>query len=356
MAEKDVYEALLDLYRQDPFDLSQVTDSLMEVLRLQFTPEEAELAVTVGFDGGVLDQIQRRCGIPKSILKKKLYTMAEKGTMWITPRSKDPVYKTIGIAGPGLLETGGWGNVRFPHSLPLMKALHKFEHDFTTKSLANLGMPSGRVWATPAALPDDVKPSEDVTELIKEAGYWGVSVCSCRLPHWVADPGNHCEHMLETCLFLGNMARWGVEHGMCREISYNEAVDLLYKCNENGLVHTYDPNMFICNCCHDCCVFFVGIRETGAKMLLPSEFVARMDSETCTACQVCAERCPVDAIEVDAFATVDGEKCLGCGVCYPTCPSESVSLVRRPVEQVEIPENIQKKIEEFSAWQRRYEE
>jgi hypothetical protein len=170
MAEKDVYEALLDLYRQDPFDLSQVTDSLMEVLRLQFTPEEAELAVTVGFEGGALDQIQRRCGIAKSILKKKLYTMAGKGTMWITPGSKDPVYKTIGIAGPGLLETGGWGNVRFPHSVLLMKALHKFEHDFTTKSLANLGMPSGRVWATPAALPDDAKPSENVAELIKEAG------------------------------------------------------------------------------------------------------------------------------------------------------------------------------------------
>jgi len=282
--------------------------------------------------------------------------MAEKGTMWITPESKDPVYKTIGIAGPGLLETGGWGNVRFPHSLPLMKALHKFEHDFTTKSLANLGMPSGRVWATPAALPDDAKPSEDVAELIKEAGCWGVSVCSCRLPHWVADPGNHCEHMLETCLFLGNMARWGVEHGMCREISYDEAVDLLYKCNEDGLVHTYDPNMFICNCCHDCCVFFVGMKEAGAKMLFPSEFVARMDSETCTACQICAERCPVDAIDVDAFATVDVEKCLGCGVCYPTCPSDSVSLVRRPVEQVEIPEDIQKKIEEFSEWQRRYQE
>jgi heterodisulfide reductase subunit A-like polyferredoxin len=98
------------------------------------------------------------------------------------------------------------------------------------------------------------------------------------------------------------------------------------------------------------------MKETGAKMLFPSEFVARMDSETCTACQICAECCPVDAIEVDAFATVDREKCLGCGVCDPTCPSESVSLVRRPVEQVEIPEDIQKKIEEFSEWQRRYQE
>ena len=152
------------------------------------------------------------------------------------------------------------------------------------------------------------------------------------------------------------MARWGVEHGMCRAISYDEAVALLTQCNENGLVHTYDPNMFICNCCRDCCVFFVGIREKGARMLAPSEFVARMDAETCNACNICADRCPVGAIEVDAFATVDGDRCLGCGVCYPSCPTGSVSLVRRPViEQAEIPEHIQKKIEEFSAWQRRYE-
>jgi len=355
MTDQDVYEALFQLYEQEPFDLSKIKDSMMEVLRLQFTPKEADVAVKVGFEGGNLDQIQKRTGIFKSQLKQMLYTMATKGTMWITPLTDDPVYKTIGMAGPGIIETGGWGNIRFPHSVSLMKALHKLEHDFTIKCLADLGMPLGRVWATPEALPDDAIPSENVAEAIRGAGYWGVSACSCRLPHWIADPGNHCEHLLDTCLFLGNMARWGVEHGMCREITYEDAVDILKKSNENGLVHTYDPNMFICNCCHDCCVFFTGIRETGAQMLFPSEFVARMDEEACTACGVCADRCPVDAIEVGEVAAVDRKKCLGCGVCYPSCPTEAVSLVRRSMEDMpEVTEDMQKKIAEFSKWQNRY--
>ena len=172
---------------------------------------------------------------------------------------------------------------------------------------------------------------ENVAEMIKNAGKWAVSNCSCRQPHWIADPGNHCEHLLETCLFMGDMAKWGLAHNMCREITYEEAVEILHKSNENGLVHTHDPEEFICNCCHDCCVFFVGINSTGANILEPSEFVAKIDEEDCTACNLCADRCPVDAIEVDDFAVIDEDKCLGCGVCFPTCPTESVSLVRRPV-------------------------
>jgi Na+-translocating ferredoxin:NAD+ oxidoreductase subunit B len=94
-------------------------------------------------------------------------------------------------------------------------------------------------------------------------------------------------------------------------------------------VHTHDPNEFICNCCDDCCVFFVGIRGTGAKILDPSEFVPVFDESTCEACGTCRDRCPVDAITVDDFATFDDGKCLGCGVCFPTCPTDSIRFVRR---------------------------
>jgi len=328
MKTKDVYESLFDMYAEIGFGASKVADSLTEVLRLQFTPEEAELAVKVGFQGGKLDQIQERTGIEREKLRKMLNTMGDKGTMWISPGKEDPRYRTIGIGGPGLVETGGWGNVRFPHSVQLMKALHRFEVDFATKCLPEMGYPV-RVWTTPAALPDDADPKENVAEMIKEAGCWGVSTCSCRLPHWIANPGNHCSHLLETCLFMGNVALWGVEHGMCREITYDEAIAILRKCNEDGLVHTYDPHDFICNCCSDCCVFHVGIRETGAKLLQPSEFVARIDDSTCSACSTCADRCPFGAIQVDEYAVVDADKCLGCGVCFPTCKTGSVRLVRR---------------------------
>jgi ferredoxin len=327
MSNKDIYESLLDMYAVVP-GIPEIADSLMEVLRLQFTPEEADLAVKVGFRGGNLNRIHEKTGIERENLKKMLNTMADKGTMWISPGEEDPRYKTIGIGGPGLIETGGWGNVRFPHSVQLMKALHRLEVDFAVKSLPVLGFPV-RVWTTPAALPSDANPDENVVERIKEAGYWGVSTCSCRLPHWIADPGNHCNHLLETCLFMGDMARWGVEHGMCRVISCDDAIELIRRCNEDGLVHTYDPDDFICNCCSDCCVFHVGIRETGAKLLQPSEFVAQIDDATCSACSTCVDRCPFDAIQINEYASVDAEKCLGCGVCFPTCTTGSVRFVRR---------------------------
>jgi electron transport complex protein RnfB len=330
MTTKDIYKELFEMYIPF-FSVGMLEDSMMELLRHQFTPEEANLAVKVGFDGGKIDQIQKKTGIEINKLKKMLKTMADKGTILIDPEKEDPDYKTMGLAGPGLVETGGWGNLRFPHSVQLMKALHRFEVDFAKNWLPAVGAPVARVWATPAALPDDADPKENVAEMIKNAGKWGVSNCSCRQPHWIADPGNHCEHLLETCLFMGNMAKWGLAHNMCREITYEEAVEILHKSNENGLVHTHDPEEFICNCCHDCCVFFVGINSTGANILEPSEFVAKIDEEDCTACNLCADRCPVDAIEVDDFAVIDEDKCLGCGVCFPTCPTESVSLVRRPV-------------------------
>jgi NAD-dependent dihydropyrimidine dehydrogenase PreA subunit len=328
MTKKDAYEKLAEMFNQLPPGISYIP-SIMQVLRLQYTSKEAELAVKVGLKGIKLDEVQRRTGIDKQELNRMLNRMADKGTMWITPGEENPNYRSVGIGGPGLIETGAWGNIRFPYSVQLLKAMARFQREWATKAMPALGFPTNRVWPSPAALPDDAQPSDNVAEMMKQAGYWSVSTCSCRLPHWVAAPGHHCNHILETCLILGKMGRWCVEHGMAREISYDRAVDLLKRCNEDGLVHTYDPSWAICNCCADCCVFFVSLRETGANVLQRSNFVAHVDQKTCAACGTCADRCPVDAIVVDDFAVINKDKCLGCGVCFPTCATRSVCLVRR---------------------------
>mgnify|MGYP005653898199 CR=1 FL=1 len=327
----DVYEELFRMY--SIFRLDRVADSFRELLRAQFTPEEAELALKVGFKGGKLAELEQRTGLERGRLKQMLEAMALKGTIWIDPGAEDPTYRTIGLAGPGLVETGGWGNIKFPHSVRVLQALHRFERDFALKWLPAVGAPVTRVWLTPAALPQDARPEENVAEMMRRAGPpWGVSTCSCRLPHWVADPGNHCRFPLETCLFSGEMARWGLERGMCREISWEGVEEILRSCNQSGLVHTHDPGEFVCNCCNDCCVMLMGQYVTGARILRPSEFVPRFDRASCTACGLCAQRCPVDALSVDDFPILDEERCLGCGVCYPTCPTGAIGFVRRPAE------------------------
>jgi len=328
MSENDIYQQLFDMYAQWPFGAHKVVDSFMELLRCQFTPEEAELAIKIGFNNIKFGEVQRRTGMESSRLRQMLNTMADKGTLWVTPGVEEPDYRTIGVAGPGLVETGGWGNIRFPHSVRLMQALHRFEVDFAVKCLPDLKYPV-YVWTTPEALPADADPKDNVAERIKEAGSWGISTCSCRLPHWISDPGDHCRHLLETCLFMGETARWGAEHGICREITYEEAVATLKRCNEDGLVHTYDPLDFICNCCTDCCVFFVCLNKTGYNPLRPAPYVAAIDQSTCNACGVCVQRCPFGAIVMEGFAVVDTEKCMGCGVCFPTCDMGAVEMVKR---------------------------
>ena len=329
MKENDVYQQLADMIDEEDVVGIQKTPAVLKVLSLQFTPEEARLALQVHLAGAKLDEIAERSGIKKEKLKKLLNTMADKGTMFIEPGKEDPTYKVVGASAPGLTETGLWGNIKYPFTVELGKALHQVLKEWSEEKLCKLGFPFAPVWAGTLALPDDVQPSENLAEVIRDAGHWSVSPCPCRLSHWLVDPGNHCEHILETCIHTGDLSRWAVEHGMARELSYDEVVELLRECNRDGLVHTLEINSVICNCCDDCCAIFHG-HKLGAPTFIPSPFMAQVDEETCNACKTCAERCPVGAIEVDDFSSVNQDICIGCGVCVPTCKTKSMKLVRRP--------------------------
>lgn len=61
-----------------------------------------------------------------------------------------------------------------------------------------------------------------------------------------------------------------------------------------------------------------------------------IDPEKCAACTLCAQRCPVDAIDggKNKIHIIDQEKCIKCGTCHVVCPSKFSAvqkLVREPV-------------------------
>jgi ferredoxin len=66
--------------------------------------------------------------------------------------------------------------------------------------------------------------------------------------------------------------------------------------------------------------------DHGRQKFMNALFEAVVDASQCTACEICLERCPVNAITVGQAATVDRDRCLGCGLCASDCSMEAISM------------------------------
>jgi NADH:ubiquinone oxidoreductase subunit F (NADH-binding) len=55
-------------------------------------------------------------------------------------------------------------------------------------------------------------------------------------------------------------------------------------------------------------------------------FHYEIDPETCTGCQVCARKCPQEAIsgEKKKLHTLDQDQCIKCGICYDACKFDAI--------------------------------
>jgi len=50
-----------------------------------------------------------------------------------------------------------------------------------------------------------------------------------------------------------------------------------------------------------------------------------VDKEKCISCNICIEKCPVDAISMeDEKAKINMEICIRCGTCHSVCPQGAV--------------------------------
>ncbi len=143
---------------------------------------------------------------------------------------------------------------------------------------------------------------------------------------------------------MGGGVDYYQQNGLGRVIDRDEALALLKRADEEGLV--LQPSNAkkisnICMCCGCCC----GVLRTIKKHPRPTEFVsspfrATLESTTCTDCGVCLTRCPMEALTRDEEGglRLDPDRCIGCGLCVSTCGSGSLTLERKPdVEQRDVP-------------------
>lgn len=153
--------------------------------------------------------------------------------------------------------------------------------------------------------------------LKKYDGKYAASPCSCRLSRRTFDEGC-ADDPSDWCIAVGDMADYIVETKRGHYITYDEAIEILQKAEDNGFVHQItnidgsDKIFAICNCNVNVCYALRTSQLFNTPNLSRSAYVARVEKEKCVACGRCVEYCPAGAVKLgQKLCTSKGE------VTYP---------------------------------------
>ena len=183
--------------------------------------------------------------------------------------------------------------------------------EYTRLRMQSMGpiLPDGyglmRVIPVESAIKDipGVTPDERLSYYLDKYDTFSVSPCSCRASR--TSLGDGCGHLAEDmCVQMGKGAEHYIRSGRARQITREEAEEIILRAEENGLMHDI-PNIeepgetsAICNCCACACFGLRAGLMFGARDAIRSNFVAKVDEAKCVACGQCVEVCPGNAVRL----------------------------------------------------------
>ncbi len=139
--------------------------------------------------------------------------------------------------------------------------------------------------------------------LKKYEGHIGVGRCSCRASRKVL--GDGCgDDDYGWCIGVGEFADYCRETGKGHDITYEEAMAILQRAEDNGFVHQItnidgENKIFgICNCNVNICNALRTSQLFNTPNMSRSAYVAHVEKEKCVACGRCVEHCPAGAVKL----------------------------------------------------------
>ena len=321
---------------------STFTGVEMRLLQEHFTPDEAEAALDLTWRLETFDVIAARArarGNVNGELPSLLKSMEDKGCIFVKRDGDGWLYSlhpfVVGMfemqlnrLSPGLfMDTGKY-------------IMQNFATEYLTTEV-----PQMRVIPVNKSVDSRQKIStyDEIRAIVESApGQISISDCICKKGHdLLSDPCKKTDRR-EVCMGLRDFADTWIRHGWGREITKEEALEILDQNEQDGLMlvsATMQEPEFICSCCGCCC----GVMEMLRVMprvadFTASNFQAQAEPGLCTGCEVCLERCQIDAVDYDHKAKhikqIDTRRCIGCGLCVPTCPEGAIQLFAKPVQFV----------------------
>ncbi len=326
---KDVYARLREFMHTFPNGYpSTPTGVEIKILKKLFSPEDAELCLSLKKEPEALSDIAKRLGREAGELGIKLEDMAQRGIVFRNREGGKVLYKALPFF-VGMIEAQ---TNRI--DLELAQLMDEFRPHLGAMGLT---VDTNITRFIPAATAVEGKTTVSsynrMREMVKDEDLIAVGPCTCRQMTEVK--GDKCSHTFETCLSFGEHAQYFIDNRISKKVGKDELMQLLGAAEEEGLVlctSNSEELSIACCCCPCCCGILQGLPLLPqASMLANVCYNARIDPELCMLCGDCVERCPVEAIiELDDTMSVSADKCIGCGLCVSPCPEEAVALEEVP--------------------------
>ncbi|MDF1538349.1 MAG: ferredoxin family protein [Candidatus Thorarchaeota archaeon] len=178
-----------------------------------------------------------------------------------------------------------------------------------------------------------VSPTEEILNIVSRVESLAIGYCHCR------NKNKNCDNEVWTCIHVGtakDIESIGKQRPL-KSATLDEVKDLILKSDHAGLVHqlitapSSEYFYVICNCCPCCCVMLRSAINHGlGNTALASNFISTHDTEKCTNCGECVDRCYFGARRMEEFIlTYYPRYCVGCGLCVPACLTNAAEMRRR---------------------------
>jgi ferredoxin len=341
-----------------------VNDTLIQLLKYFIMEDEVDFIPSFAEKKSqTMEQLKLSSGLSEEEINKKVKALAGRGVIFNQPNSKGiMVFRLLPLFNVGTFEYKFMGKLEknnrdkeisalFNKLFVDLRALVQDNYDLIVPMLMSappvdrtVPVLENKAKNEPVKIVineklegarDRILPSQKVEELIQKFDEIALGHCFCR--HYKDMSGTPCKQTneRETCFTFGKSARFTSEQGFARMISKEEALKVLKKAEEDGLVHkAYHPNFdtskdetSVCNCCKCCCAN--GVDSMIAPITNVTNYLSVVNDDLCIGCGKCVKECHTYAayLNEDKKARRIEERCIGCGVCAHFCPQNAISMI-----------------------------
>ncbi|MBU1195815.1 MAG: 4Fe-4S binding protein [Proteobacteria bacterium] len=351
-----------------------LNDTLLEIIKRIILEDEVDFIMAFkDKNSQTIDQLKASSGLNEDQIVKITDKLARKGVIFNQPSSKGlKIYRLLPLMNVGVFEYMFMKKLDYTRENReigrLFSKLFKEQKMEIQESYDKVLSTMDKLPAVDRTVPirvnkptgnttviqinksfeptEEILQTQNVADLIEKFDEIAVGHCFCRQHRDVVEESCKQTDLRECCFTFGKSARFTSTQGFMRMIDKKEALKILLKAEEDGLVHkAYHPNFdvtkdetSVCNCCKCCCINSVVNQKE--PIINAAGFLAQVDPDTCIGCGECEDHCYSDAITLteDSIAAVDETRCIGCGACAHLCPVDAIRLIEsRRIVRIALP-------------------